>query len=247
MVANRLADIFSLLEKYGHDLPARRSLCLVAAEITELDGASIALTSSGGDMTVLSASDGVAQSLMDLEITFGEGPGTNATRTDGAVSEADLFGAAPRRWPLFSPGALELGVRAVYGFPVRVGAIRFGALSLYRRSVGPLSSVQALDGYLMASVVARSVLSMQAGASPGELLDEFRGGATLDFRVHQAAGMLAVQGSMSVKDALVSLRSHAFSSDTELSILAENVVTRRIRFDPLAREWIEGRTAWRES
>ena len=239
MVASRLADIFSLMEKYDHDAAAGRSLCRVAVEITELDGASISLTSSVDGMTSLCASDSVSQSLLDLEITLGEGPATDVTLSGEAVSEVDVAGSIRQRWPLFSSGAFDLGARAVFGFPVRVGAIRFGALSLYRLSAGPLSGAQASDGYLMASVVARSVLSMQAGASPGELLDEFRGGATLDFRVHQAAGMFAVQGSLSVKDALVALRSHAFSSNTELSALAERVVTRQTRFDSVLGEWVD--------
>jgi hypothetical protein len=239
MVANRLADIFTLMEKYDRDLAPGRSLCRVAAEITELDGASISLSSSVDGVTNFCASDGLARSLTDLEITLGEGPGMNAILSDETVSEPDLYHSARGRWPLYSPAAIDLGARAVFGLPVRVGAIRFGALSLYRLSPGPLSGSQASDAYLMASVVARSVLSMQAGASDGELLDEFRGGATLDFRVHQAAGMLAVQGSLTVKDALVALRSHAFSSDTELSTLAERVVTRRTRFDPTAGEWVD--------
>jgi hypothetical protein len=205
----------------------------------ELDGASISLTSSDVEMTSLCASDSVAQSLSDLEITVNEGPAMNAIRTGVVVSEADLFDSPRDRWPLYTPEALDLGARAVFGFPVRVGAIRFGVLSLFRLSSGPLGANQATDGYLMASVVARSLLSMQAGASSDELLGEFHGGAQLDFRVHQAAGMLAVQGSMPVKDALVALRAHAFSSDTELTILAEHVVTRKTCLDPVAMEWVE--------
>jgi len=227
------------MEKYDRDDSAALSLCRAAAEIMELDGASISLTSSDQEMTSLCASDSVAQSLSDLEITVSEGPATNAVRSGVVVSEADLFDSPRQRWPLYTPGALDLGARAVFGFPVRVGAIRFGVLSLFRLTSGPLHANQMTDGYLMASVVARSVLSMQAGASPGELLGEFHGGARLDFRVHQAAGMLAVQGSMPVKDALVALRAHAFSSDTELSILAEHVVTRKTRLDPAAMEWVE--------
>jgi hypothetical protein len=237
--ANRLADIFSLMEKYDRDDTAALSLCRAAAEIMELDGASISLTSSDQEMTGLCASDSVAQSLSDLEITVSEGPAINAIRSGVVVSEADLFDSPRQRWPLYTPGALDLGARAVFGFPVRVGAIRFGVLSLFRLAPGQLRADQMTDGYLMASVVARSVLSMQAGASPGELLDEFHGGARLDFRVHQAAGMLAVQGSMPVKDALVALRAHAFSSNTELSDLAEQVVARQTRLDPVAMEWVE--------
>src|SRR5580658_1607 len=80
MVANRLADIFTLMEKYDHDQSPGRSLCRVASEITELDGASISLSSSVDGATSFCASDDVAQSLMDLEITLGEGPGISAMR-----------------------------------------------------------------------------------------------------------------------------------------------------------------------
>ncbi|MCU1363617.1 MAG: hypothetical protein JWM55_1445 [Acidimicrobiaceae bacterium] len=238
MVTNRLADIFSLMEHYGRDDSPGLSLCRAAAEIMELDGASISLTSSDVEMTSLCAGESVAQSLCDLEITVNEGPAMDTIRMGVSVVEADLD-SLRHRWPLYTPEALQLGARAVFSFPVRLGAIRFGALSLFRLSSGPLRANQASDGFLMASVVARSVLSMQAGASSDELLAEFHHGAQLDFRVHEAAGMLAVQGSMPVKDALVALRVHAFSTDTELSILAEHVVTRRIRLDPRGMEWVE--------
>jgi hypothetical protein len=95
----------------------------------------------------------------------------------------------------------------------------------------------------MASVIARAVLAMQAGASEGELLGEFHGHSSLDFRVHQAAGMLAVQSSTSVKDALVTLRAYAFSTGTDLSTVADRVVKRMIRFNPIEGGWIEESSA----
>jgi hypothetical protein len=240
MVADRLADIFTLMERHDREGPHALSLCRVAAEITELNGAGISLSSSIDGMTTLCTSNDIAESLMELEMTLGEGPAMEVTQTGIAVSEANLLGPLSPRWPFYTPEALVLGARAVFGLPLRVGAVRFGALSLFRLSPGPLIASQASDAHLMASVIARAVLAMQAGASEGELLGELHGHSTLDFRVHQAAGMLAVQGSTSVKDALVALRSHAFLSGTVLSTLAESVVTRLIRLDSETGEWLEG-------
>jgi hypothetical protein len=115
---------------------------------------------------------------------------------------------------------------------VRIGAIRLGALSLYRDQPGALSPSQASDAYLMASVIGRAVLAMQAGAPNHTLASELEREATFDFSVHQAAGMVAVQGSMTVGNALVALRAHAYATDTALSDLALRVVVRETSFDP---------------
>jgi hypothetical protein len=237
VVASRLVDIYTLMELHEHEDAHALSLCRVAAEITELSGAGISLASSYEEMTALCCSDATAQSLMDLEMTLHEGPTVDVGRSGRMVGEAHLAHPLGMRWPLYAPEALAIGAHAVFGFPVQVGAVRFGALSLFRLSPGPLSASQEADGYLMASVIARSVLSMQAGTPEGELLGELHGGPRLDFRVHQAAGMVAVQGSFSVKDALVALRAQAFSSGRELSELAERVVTRSTYLEPSSGEW----------
>jgi hypothetical protein len=239
VVADRLTDIFSMMERHDREGANTLSLCSVAAEITGLSGAGIALASSVGGMTTLCTSGAVARSLMQLEMTLGDGPGVEAARTGIAVEESDLLRTVSTRWPLYSPEALAIGAKAVFGFPVRVGAVRFGALSLFRLSPGALTAAQASDAYIMASVIARAVLAMQGGAHQGDLLQELKGHPTLDFRVHQAAGMLAVQGSMSVRDALVALRAHAYSTGTELSALAERVVIRATCFEALTGEWID--------
>ncbi len=243
VVADRLADIFTLMAQHDRDVPHALSLCQTAVEITELSGAGISLSSPGDEMTSLCTSDRVAKSLMELEMIVGEGPALDVTRSGEAVSEPNLAEPREPRWPVYTPEALTIGARAVFGFPVRVGGVRFGALSLYRVTSGPLSAAQVSDGHLMASVIARAVLAMQAGASEGELLGEFHGHSPLDFRVHQAAGMLAVQSSTSVKDALVTLRAYAFSTGTDLSTVADRVVKRMLRFNPVEGGWIEESSA----
>jgi GAF domain-containing protein len=237
VVADRLVDIFTLMERHGRSQPGRVALCSVAARFLQVSGAGIALTSGGDELTSLCTSNGVARRLMDLETTVGEGPASEASRSGLANDEADLAGPRPSRWSIYAPQALDHGARAVAGFPVRIGAVHFGALALFRDRPGYLSATQSSDAYLMASVIGRAVLAMQAGATEEGLAGDFVGQSTFDFSVHQAAGMVAVQGSMSVKGALVMLRAHAFALGVDLSALASAVVAGRDWFDGVAGLW----------
>ena len=232
MPTDRLMAVLMLLAQRERAHPQSGSLCAVAAEFTDVSGAGIALVSSGPQFTSLCTSNSVARELMDLEITVGEGPCLDACLSEFAIDEADLVASNDRRWMAYAPSATVAGAHAVFAFPVRIGAIRLGALSLYRDQPGALSPSQASDAYLMASVIGRAVLAMQAGAPNHTLASELEREATFDFSVHQAAGMVAVQGSMTVGNALVALRAHAYATDTALSDLALRVVVRETSFDP---------------
>ena len=102
-------------------------------------------------------------------------------------------------------------MRAVFGFPLRVGTVRLGALNLYRDRPGPLSGDQHADALVVADVAARWVLEAQAGAPPGTVAEELEAGADFHFAVHNAAGMVSVQEEISVTEALIRLRAFAFS------------------------------------
>jgi hypothetical protein len=221
------------MESLDHEKDSRLALCAVATNFLALDGASIVLSSDHGDLTSLCASNDTARALADLEIVVGEGPGVDACRGDMA-NESDLRGATFTRWPTYTPQAVALGAHAVFGFSIRLGAVRFGALNLFRASPGPLTGPQESDAFLMASVIGRAILAGEAGAS---LVGEMSGSLLLDFTVHQAAGMVAIQGSISVRDALVSLRAHAFAVNCELTTLAGQVVARETRFDATSLTW----------
>ena len=81
--------------------------------------------------------------------------------------EPDLAHPGTPRWLAFSPPAVEAGVRAVFGFPLQVGAVRLGALNLYRDWSGRLSDDQHIGALVMAGVAAQAILVLQANARPG--------------------------------------------------------------------------------
>jgi hypothetical protein len=237
--AERLLQILELMasRKEGRD---RQTMCAAVAEIVGLSGAGIALVSSSGTLTSLCASNDVSTKLIEIEVTIGEGPCLDVCATNNSVDVPDLGSVAGPRWLAYASLAETAGARAVFGFPVRIGAVRLGALSLYRDRAGSLSDVQTSDAYLMASVVSRAILAMQSGAPPEIVAAELEQEATFDFAIHQAAGMVAVQGSMSIGDALSTLRAHAFSTSATTSALARRIVARDAFFDPVTTEWQDG-------
>lgn len=206
-------------------------LCEVSAEVISVSGAGIMLMSDDAQSGSACTTNSVSALIEELQFTLGEGPCVDAFHHDRPVLEPDLADPRHPRWLAFSPPAVVAGARAVFGFPLRVGALRLGALNLYRDHPGPMSDDQHADALVMADVAARALITMQAGAPPGALAAELEAGADFRFVVHQASGMVAAQLGVSVGEALVRLRAHAFANDRLLAEVAEEVVSRRMRFD----------------
>ena len=171
----------------------------------------------------------VSHLIEELRYTLGEGPCVDAYEQDRVVAEPDLADPVTRQWFAFTPPALAAGVRAVFGFPLRVGTVRLGALNLYRDWPGSLSDDQHADALVVADVAARWVLEAQAGAPADAMAKGLEIGADFHFVVHNAAGMVSVQQGVSVAEALIRLRAYAFSNDRPLAEVAEDVVARRLR------------------
>jgi hypothetical protein len=230
MPGARLLRILARLDAGSPDGPAPARLCEVCAEVTLMTGAGIMLMSGEVPRGSICSSTPVSALIEDLQYTLGEGPCVDAYRQDQPVAEPDLADPAVSRWFAFSPPAVEAGAQAVFGFPLRVGAIRIGALNLYRNRPGALDDDQHADALVLAGVVARAVLAMQAQAPPGRLSAELEAGADFRFVVHQASGMVSAQLEVSVGEALIRLRAHAFSHNRPLAEVARDVVGRELRF-----------------
>jgi hypothetical protein len=196
-----------------------------------MSGAGIMLMSGDVPRGSVCTTDDVSAVIEDLQYSLGEGPCVDAYNGDHPVLEPDLAHPTEPRWAAFTAPALDAGARAVFGFPLRVGAVRLGALNLYCDRSGPLSEDQHADALVMADVAAQAVLAMQAGAPPGELAAELEAGADFRYVVHQASGMVSAQLDVSVGVALIRLRAYAFANDRPLNQVAEDVVARELRFD----------------
>lgn len=196
-----------------------------------MTGAGIMLMSGDVPRGSVCSTNPVSALLEQLQYTLGEGPCVDAYNQGGPVLEPDLANPRTARWQAFSGPALDAGVRAVFGFPLQVGAVRLGSLDIYRDQPGPLTDDQHADALVMADVAAHAVLMVQADAPSGKLAAELEAGADFQYVVHQASGMIAAQLDVSVGQALIRLRAYAFGNDRPLPEVARDVVARTLRFD----------------
>lgn len=226
----RLRILAQLNDSAAGDLEVKR-LCQVCAEVTGTSGAGIMLMSDDGPRGAACTTDDVSALIEDLQFALGEGPCVDAFHLDAPVLEPDLAEPVTPRWLGFTGPVVEAGARAVFGFPLQLGAVRLGALNLYRTEPGPLTDDQHADALVMADIAARALLVLQADAPPGQLAASLEEGSDFQHVVHQASGMVSAQLEVTVGQALVRLRAHAFGNDRPLVEVAQDVVARRLRFD----------------
>lgn len=229
MTEDRLGRILAALSAAGADSWSSASLCAVCPPIVGVDGAGVMLMSGDIPRGSLCTTNAVSHLIEELQYTLGEGPCVDAYHQNKVVAEPDLAEPTASRWLAFTPPALAAGVRAIFGYPLRVGSVRLGALNLYRSSASPLTDDQHADALIFADVAARWVLEAQAGAPPDAMAAELEIGADFHFAVHNAAGMVSAQLGISVTEALIRLRAFAFTNDRLLTDVAKDVITRRLR------------------
>jgi hypothetical protein len=206
-------------------------VCVAAVALLSLSGAGISLMADGQLRGSAGVSEPGIAAIQELQLELGEGPGVEAWTSDVPVLEPDLRQQGTIRWPSFARSAQDTGVRAVFAFPLRTGAIRIGVLMLCRDHAGPLVGDELALGLVLADVATQVVLAVQAGA-PADTVHELLAGEPAHWaEVHQATGMASVQLGVSMDEAFVRLRAHAFADGRSLRDVARDVVSRRVTLE----------------
>jgi hypothetical protein len=168
------------------------------------------------------ATDQLSERVVELEQTLGQGPGVDAVTSALPTSADDLSTAvSAHRWPLFATEAVQAGVRSVQAYPIIVSRVPLGVVVFYSRERARFSSDQHRHALAVTELIGLALVDPASTPIVG---------TGLRMRVHQAAGMVMVQTGTTIKDALVLLRSAAFTEDTRLTDLATEVVAGRRRF-----------------
>ena len=199
-------------------------VCAAVVPEVEVTGAWLSAGVDAQAGHLLQVTDEVARQLADLQLTLGEGPSLDASGSSGPVLASELAdGEWGTRWPAFGPAASRAGAAAVFAFPLAVGAIRAGVLSLYRDRPGPLSDFQLGDALVFADTA--TLLLLDAHDRPADL-------ASYRAEIDQATGMLTEQLDVGITDAFVRLRAYAYVNDIRLADVASDIVARRLRLAP---------------
>lgn len=216
----------------GQSRPQR--VCELSVQLSGVTGAGLSIISDSGVRGIVAATDDVAARIEDLQLTLGEGPCVDAVTGGGPVLVPDLDapdGVTVARWPAFLEAAARAEVRAVFAFPLRIGAIKLGALDLYRLSAGDLTDEQLTGALWAADAAALAVLEIEVGLDGSSQPDEGSASA-YQLQIHQATGMVKSQLRVGIDQAFLVLRAHAFSTGRPLIDVADDVVQRRLRFSP---------------
>jgi hypothetical protein len=202
-------------------------LCDTAMSAACVDGAAVSLLTPGcSARELLYATDELVARIDDVQLTLGQGPCVDAYRRRTPQARSAIGNHhAESPWPFFDDAVHQLGVRAVFAYPLLHGvASPVGVLEMYRRTEGPLDDNERAALILCAQAIGTQIAANQSNSVDSLLPSSPR------TQVPVAAGMVALQLDVQIDEALDVLRACSFSHDRLLTDVADDVVQRRMTF-----------------
>lgn len=199
-------------------------LCQAVSVEAGTTAATITMGNPADASAVITASDPVARQWAETEFGVGEGPAHSAWTHGRPVLIDELGGPHDGAWPGYANASIPAGLRAVFAFPLRVGAARVGVLTLFRDSTGALAGPALNMCLTMAELATEKLLHADDGRDDAALHQELDNVLSIRSEVYQAQGMVAVALGIGLGDALARLRGEAFHSNRELVDVAIDIV-----------------------
>jgi hypothetical protein len=211
-------------------------LCETATRLAGVDGAAVAVLMSTQSRELVYATDEVARRIDELQFTVGQGPCLDAYELAWPQLCPSLdSGAAQDNWLAFSSEVRDIGVEAVFAFPLPGVKHALGVLELYRKTPGELDEEQHSAAATCAEAIGHAILSnvpyrdIDVEAAVGVEAASLHSSNPFNrSELHIAAGMVAVHLHVSIDEALARIRAHAYSSGTAVSAAAGEIVARRL-------------------
>jgi hypothetical protein len=209
-------------------------LCAAFVNALPVTGASISVVGNAGREMTVCASDAAAARLEELQFDLGEGPHREVARSGRPVLIPDVETYDHSSWPVFATSLPGLEVRAIFAFPVAMGAVTVGVVDLYSTSPGSLSPSEMTTVRRLARSVAGPAVGAAIRSADGESSTDARGVPMIRREVHQATGMVLVQLQTTATEAFSLLRAHAFATGRSVEAVSRDVVSRRLDFRHLS-------------
>ena len=182
MNGEELADVLSEFARtMVTDFPIQGILDHLVKRIVDVmpvTAAGVTLISPGLQPRYIAASNASALRFEKLQTEMGEGPCLAAYDSGEAISAPDL--RLERRFPKFTPRALEAGLAAAFTFPLRHADVQLGALDLYRETPGALTAESMTAAQTLADVAAAYLINAQARSDLEDSSDQSREAALHD-------------------------------------------------------------------
>ncbi|WP_346265303.1 GAF and ANTAR domain-containing protein [Actinoplanes xinjiangensis] len=206
-------------------------MCTAATRALAASGAGISVMTEAGTRGVYAASDPLTEQMEELQFVLGEGPCWEAFSLRRPVLVPDLGGVSPTRWPMYIPAVHDSGIRAVFSFPLQMGAMRLGVLDVFRKRTGSLTGEELADALAFAYVTMTALLDHHEEAATKGSGDVLADAGEHHAELFQAQGMVMVQLGVTIGEAMTRMRGYAFAHGRRLDDVARDVVARRLHFD----------------
>lgn len=199
-------------------------VCERCVEVLEVSAVGALLTDGAGRLGLVSASTQAVAVLETLQVQRQEGPCLDAYRSGERVVVPDLRAAAGRRWPVFTPRALAVGLTAVCALPMRLRDARIGALNVFQATPGGFDEEATRAGQALADVATIAILQARAVQDATRLAGQLEHALASRVVIEQAKGMLAERLGVDPDTAFARLRRHARLGGLGLTEMARRVV-----------------------
>lgn len=226
MTVDRRTELARALYEDADSISLGKRITTLATALLTAEECSLVL-SMGYDITTITGGNSLTSLMDERQMVLGDGPTVSAIRHSVPMILADSNGVLEReRWPLFCEDASRAGVRAVLSFPIHTGAVRLGAFTAYWKSPHSPTPSEYFEGGLLADLALEAILNDLAGVSLDTALSELGQDVHHHTLVQQAAGIVSEQLSITILEAMVRLRSTAFSTQRQLIDVARAVIAR---------------------
>ena len=204
-------------------------LCRALAVDLGVKGAAVTLSATVGDgEAVAAASSSDSRAAAGVGFTVGEGPAADALLSGRPVLVPHLGGQLYSAWPGYTAAARALGLRAIFCFPIQVGAVRFGVLSVFADVPTSLSAQDLSRCMTMTELATERLLDSSDGGHRDRFEPDLESALGIDSEIFQAQGMVAVALRVTLAQALARMRGHAFRSDRQLLEVAVDILEGRL-------------------
>jgi transcriptional regulator with GAF, ATPase, and Fis domain len=234
------AGAFSLLQRFARTLVRQYDLDDVLSDLAselrdvlDVAGAGVMLADDNDDLRFVSSSDEVLKHLEDLQIELDEGPCLRAYKTADEVLATDL--RSDDRFPRFGPRAVDVGMLAVFSYPLHYEEQVFGALNLYRTEPGTLDEDQCKLGAAFADISTLYLMHGSDDERREQVTRQLHGALDSRVLIEQAKGFVAGTCGVTASEGFEMLRDHARANGRTLRAVASAVLEHGLSTDELRR------------
>lgn len=219
-LATELAELVERLHQAPDPLQTAEQVVTYAREQLNADYAGISLIKSAGRLQTVAPTHPVVEAADQLQYELREGPCHDSAWQGQTMVSQDL--AVERRWPLWAPKAVALGLGSALGAELvnKAGDRRLGSVNLYWTAPRVFTSDEVSFAHL---ITRHAALALGASLTVEGLNIALDGRK----RIGQAQGILMERHGLSEDQAFAVLKRYSQDNNTKLRDLAEQLVTTR--------------------